>query len=428
MQTFHFRPTPCPYARALCAILLTASISFLGLPCLFGTASAGAAAIGSSEIAKSAASPSRAAVIRNLAKAAMNKYHLRALIVRATSNGKNLYTGAMGESMSGVPATASMHFRNGSMAFTYIGEIFAQLVDHKKVSLNDRLSKWMPQLPSANKVTIKNLLNMTSGYADYVYQPAVLDGVYLDPFRQWTDKELINIGVSAPMQFQPGTNWAYSHTNYVILGRLLAMITGKPLSAVMQQYIFTPMGLHNTSDNHNTPAIPSPVLHSFTSERRETLKIPPSVPFTEDSTFWNPSWTTASGAVQTTNIYDMTKSMTMVGDGRLVSPQMYKVQVGNNLAGFGHSDPSCPACAHLTKAHSYGLGVVLLGPWITQTKNFAGNGATTGYLPSKKLTITVVTTYLPQAFDSVGNSKNASTSIFDTLANALAPGQAPSGS
>ena len=82
-------------------------------------------------------------------------------------------------------------------------------------------------------------------------------------------------------------------------------------------------------------------------------------------------------------------------------------------------------CNRLTNERSYGLGVVLLGPWITQTKNFAGSGATGGYLPSQKLTISVVTTYMAQAFDSTGANTNASNAIFTELATALAGAEAP---
>jgi CubicO group peptidase (beta-lactamase class C family) len=240
------------------------------------------------------------------------------------------------------------------------------------------------------------------------------------------------IGVSRPLQFQPGTNWAYSHTNYAILGRLLEIITGRPLAQVIQRYIIGPMGLANTSNSDGTPAIPELVLHTYSSERRSALQIPPSVPFTEDTTFWNPSWTTATGAVQTTNIYDMATSMRLVGDGHFVSPAMYRAQTGPNLVGFGHRDLSgrCPACDENTAARSYGLGVVLRGPWITRTKNFYGNGATAGYLPTQDLTIAVSVTYNPQAFDSTGGYANAnpSASIFTAIAAALAPNQTPPGS
>jgi len=369
--------------------------------------------------------PALVAPIEKVAGEAMSKHHLRALIVQVTKDGQNVYTGARGTSMTGVPATPDMHFRIGSFGFTYIGQIFAKLVDEQKVSLDDPLSTWLPDLPDADKITVKNLLNMTAGYADYVYQPSLLQAYSRDPFQQWTNEELIDIGVTAPMLFKPGTNWAYSHTNYVILGEVLEAITGKPLADVMQEYVLDPMGLSQTSTNANTPAIPEPVLHSFSSERRADLKIPPAVGFYEEATFWNPSWTTAEGAVLTSTISDVSRSMAIVGSGEQVSPEMYQEQVGPNLVGFGKVDPTgkCPVCQPNTATGSYGLGVVLLGSWITQTMNFGGTGASSGYLPEDKLTISVATTYDAAAFDSDGLYANASTEIFKALTSALAPDQ-----
>jgi CubicO group peptidase (beta-lactamase class C family) len=197
-----------------------------------------------------------------------------------------------------------------------------------------------------------------------------------------------------------------------------------PLAAAMQQYVFGPMGLRETQA-FDTPQIPEPALHTYSSERREALRIPASVGFYEDSTFWDPSWTTGRGAVETTDIADMARSMEIVGAGTLVSKASYAAEVGPNLAGVGHTDPKCPACRKLTATFNYGLGVVNFGPWITQTKSFAGSTATVGYLPSHKLTIAVATTFLPAAYDSDGNFKDASVRVFGSLANSLAPGTLP---
>jgi len=358
--------------------------------------------------------------IEAIARDAMTKYHLKSIIVQVRSGGMNVYTGALGESMTGVPATPRMHFRNGAMAFTYMATLLLELVDEGKVQLNDKLSKFFPDFPDANTITLKNLANMTSGYADYVYQAELGDGLNLDPFQQWTPERLIEIGTSHEMLFDPGTNWGYSHTNYVILGRVLEMITQMPLTEAMQKYIFDRMDLKQTK-GFNTPQIPAPVLHAFSSERREYLKIPPELPFYEESTFWNPSWTTAEGAIQTTDITDMSKSMEAVGTGKVLSKQSWAEQVRPNLIGFGHPTVKCPGCRKNTPEANYGLGVVNLGPWITQTKNFAGSGATAGYLPGMKLTVAVVTTYEPAAFDDKGNYENASEMIFTSLGNALAP-------
>jgi len=157
----------------------------------------------------------------------MAKYKLKAIIVRVTTDGHDTYTGALGESMTGVPATMQMRVRNGFMAYSYLTTILFEFIDQRKISLSDKVSKYLPDLPHANQVTIKMLANSTSGYADYVYQPALMNGIYTNPFRQWTGDELIKIGTSAPLTFAPGTNFAYAHTNYAILGTILAKVAGK---------------------------------------------------------------------------------------------------------------------------------------------------------------------------------------------------------
>ena len=352
---------------------------------------------------------------------AKDKYGVKAIIAAVNSGGQNIYTEADGESMTGVPATVPMHFRNGAIAFSYISTVLLEMVDLKKVTLDTKLNQFFPDLPSADRITLKQLANMTSGYADYVYQPEVTHALSLDPFKQWSSDDLIRIGTSKPLLFEPGTNFAYSHTNYVILGRVLEMITGLPLATAMQKYVSGPMDLKQTQ-SIDTPEIPAPVLHSFSSERRAELGVPASSILYEESTFWNPSWTTAEGAVQTTDITDLAQSIEAIGTGKLLSKESSAAQINPNLVGFGHPDPNCPTCQQNTKEHNYGLGVVILGSWITQTKNFAGCGATAGYLPSKKLTVAVVTTYSQSAFDEDGNYKNASDAIFESIVNILAPG------
>ena len=210
------------------------------------------------------------------------------------------------------------------------------------------------------------------------------------------------------MMFAPGTNWGYSHTNYVILGRVLEMITGLPLAVAMQKYIFGPMDLKQTQ-SLDTPEIPAPILHTFSAERRAELGVPASSILYEESTFWNPSWTTAEGAVQTTDINDLAKSMEAVGTGKLLSKESSAAQINPTLVDFGHTDPNCPACHQNTKERNYGLGVVILGSWITQTKNFAGCGATVGYLPAKKLTVAIVTTSLKAPLTKTATTKTPAT-------------------
>lgn len=281
--------------------------------------SSSAAPPGASAAGSAAPTTAEQQQIAAVTKSAMAKYDLKAIIVRITTDGHDTYTGALGESMTGVPATTQMRVRNGFMAYSYLTTILFEFIDQKKISLSDKVSKYLPDLPHASQVTIKMLANSTSGYADYVYQPALMNGIYTNPFRQWTGDELIKIGTSAPLTFAPGTNFAYAHTNYAILGTILAQVGRKPLSQLMTDDIIRPMGLKNTSGS-STPDIPGPVLHTFSSERRSALNIPANTPFYEETTYWNPSWTTPEGASQTTDITDLTTSIAAIGSGQLLSP------------------------------------------------------------------------------------------------------------
>ena len=373
----------------------------------------------------SAAPRNQAAHIAAIVQKAMKADHLNAAIFRVTVDGKPIVTGAFGSSMTGVPATTAMHFRNGSVAFSYLTTLLMKFVDEHKVSLNDKVARWLPKLPEARRVTLKMLANMTSGYPDYVTDPKFIAEFYRNPFHQFTMPELLAIAFSRPVSFPPGRNWGYAHTNMVILGQILQMVGGKPLATLLRQNVLGPLGLTNTVASQ-TAAIPDPVLHAFSSERRDALGIPPATPFYEESTFWNPAWTTPAGAAETTNIYDMTQTAEGVGSGALLSKSSYQAQTGPNLLGFGHAQPGC-ACVKQTNSYNFGLGIVRTGSWLVETPSFGGYAAAEAYLPSQKIAIAVAVTFAPQAFDTHGNWTNSSDPIFRAIGAYLAPNDPPPG-
>lgn len=126
------------------------------------------------------------AVIR-IVRDFMTQAHLKAVLVRVTVAGKEVVTRAVGDSMTGVPATTAMHFRNGAVAISYVATLLLKLVDEKKLRLDDKLSRWLPDFPHADRVTLGQLAQMTSGYPDYVLGNEAFDAeLYANPFRQWT--------------------------------------------------------------------------------------------------------------------------------------------------------------------------------------------------------------------------------------------------
>jgi CubicO group peptidase (beta-lactamase class C family) len=367
----------------------------------------------------------KADAVMRIVRDTMAQAHLKAVIVRVTVDGKEVVTQAVGESMTGVPATTAMHFRNGAVAISYVSTLLLKLVDEKKVSLDDKLSKFLPEIPHADQVTLGQMAQMTSGYVDYVIGNTKMnDALYAEPFRRWTVHEMLQYAVDQPLLYEPGTNWNYAHTNYVLLGLALEKATGEEMSKLLSDKVLRPLGLTNTV-NSLTPEIPSPALHAFTSERRAFLKIPAGERFYEESTFWDPSWTITHGAIQTTNIYDMEATAVGIGSGKLLTADSYKKMVSTDLRGKTHKQPGCTTCDAMDNAYTYGLGIVISGNWLVQNPMFGGYGAIEAYLPSQKIAIAAAVTFNPEAFDDQGNYSNAADPLFRRIAAELAPEDAP---
>ena len=261
------------------------------------------------------------------------------------------------------------------------------------------------------------LATQTSGYPDFEADTAWTNAFNANPFHIWTYQERLTYAFRRPPQFAPGTNWSYSHTNFMILGDILAKIGGKPLDVLLKEKVLDPMGLHNTSVN-DTSAIPSPILHSFSSERR----FPPTATSYEEATFWSTTWGSPVGANETTNIDDMITTAEKVGSGALLSRSSYDAMTGPNLLGFGHNQANCgSSCFTQIPVYNYGLGVVRSGDWLLQDPLLSGYASTEAYLPQQKIAIAVVNTFAPGAFNQQDVEPNASDGLFRLIAKYMAP-------
>jgi CubicO group peptidase (beta-lactamase class C family) len=360
------------------------------------------------------AQSTEAAQIDAIVQDAMETQSVRAAIVKVTRGDEVIVRKAYGPSMTDVPATPEMHFRNGAVAFAYVSTLLLRFVDQKKVALDDTIDKWMPNLPSADKVTLRMLANQTSGYPDYETDPKFIAAFNADPFHISTYQERLDVAFSRQAQFAPGKNWSYAHTNFMILGETLARIGGKPLDVLLRGEVFAPMGLKNTSGTV-TSTIPNPVFHTFSAER-----VPPNY---EEATFWNTQWGTPMGANQTTTIDDLITTAVAVGTGKILSESSYKEMTEPKLLGFGERMPGCqPSCFPQTIYYNYGLGIVRRGDWIVQNPLLSGLGVSEGYLPSEKIAIAIAVTLKPGAFDAQGNYSNPADPMFQKITAVMAPG------
>lgn len=142
------------------------------------------------------------------------------------------------------PATSSMRYSIGSISKQFTAAAILLLQEQGKLSLDDKVAKYVPDLTRANEVTIRELLSHTSGYQDYWPQDYVMP-MMLQPV---TSQKIMEMWAKKPLDFEPGTKWQYSNTNYVIAGVIIEKVSGMPLLKFLQQKVFTPLQMTSVAD------------------------------------------------------------------------------------------------------------------------------------------------------------------------------------
>jgi CubicO group peptidase (beta-lactamase class C family) len=171
--------------------------------------------------------------------------------VAVVKDGKIAYVHAYGMARlePPMPATSEMRYSIGSVSKQFTATAMLMLAEEGKLSLDDRVIRWLPELTRAKDVTIRQLLSMASGYQDYWPQDYVMP-MMLEPVtaatiaRTWAEK---------PLDFEPGTKWQYSNTNYVIAGMIVERVAGMPLLEFLQKRVFGPLHMTSVSDIDAAP-------------------------------------------------------------------------------------------------------------------------------------------------------------------------------
>jgi len=154
--------------------------------------------------------------------------------------------GVSGVSYDTTPLTSSMLFGIGSVTKNFVAALILQLAEEGKLSLDDALETYLPNYANINSaITIRQLLNHTSGVFDFIKHPSIWDTIFANPFKLWTPEEILETFVLQPY-FTPGTGWHYSSTNYTLLGMIVKEITGSKVSTELRERFFNPLGLDNT--------------------------------------------------------------------------------------------------------------------------------------------------------------------------------------
>ncbi|MFY1669547.1 serine hydrolase domain-containing protein [Plantactinospora sp. WMMB334] len=148
---------------------------------------------------------------------------------------------------TGRPMTGRDQFEIGSVTKIFTATLVLQQVDRGRVDLDAPIDRYLPGVvPSGGDITVRMLLNHTSGLFQYIADPGYFVRMEQDPYHVATEQELLDIAFAHGPDFPPGQGWNYSNTNYVLLGMLLRQVTGRTMPDLVRRNIADPLGLRHT--------------------------------------------------------------------------------------------------------------------------------------------------------------------------------------
>jgi D-alanyl-D-alanine carboxypeptidase len=174
--------------------------------------------------------------------------------IAIVKDGSIVYTNAYGLAKveSKTSATPEMRYSIGSVSKQFTAAAVLLLAEEGKLSLDDRVVRWFPELTRSRDVSIRHLLTMTSGYSDFWPQDYVMPGMLQDT----TPEKISDAWAKKPLDFEPGSKSQYSNTNYVIAGMIVERASGMPFMEFLQKRIFTPLGMKTVYDTDQS-ALPA---------------------------------------------------------------------------------------------------------------------------------------------------------------------------
>src|SRR6185436_4805839 len=186
------------------------------------------------------------AQIDKAATDALAKTGVPSASVTVVKDGQIAYVKAYGDARIAprTPATPEMRYSIGSISKQFTAAAILLLQEQGKLSLDDKVAKYIPDLTRASEVTIRQLLSHTSGYQDYWPQDYVMKPM----LEATTARKIMDTWAKKPLDFEPGTKWQYSNTNYVIAGAIVEKVAGIPFFQFLQQNIFKPLSMTSVMD------------------------------------------------------------------------------------------------------------------------------------------------------------------------------------
>ena len=314
------------------------------------------------------------------------------------------WVGAYGEAdlQSDQRLTLADHFPIGSVTKTFTATVILRLVQQGRLTLSAPISHWVPWVQDARQITVRMLLDMTSGiYDEYQSDSQLIEEISGHPHRSFPPEEIVRMAVAHGPVTPPGT-FGYSSTNYVILGIIAQDITHQTIGTLITSQILQPLHLDQTSFSSSS-ALPSPSTLDYDIGSGPARRIP----------LYDLSNLGAAGAMVST-MSDMAVWAQALSDGELLSPTLADVRLRfSSFVGDFAPLPAQPASPSLPVR--YGLGLYSLGPLIGHNGGVKGYVDDVFYSPSRHATIIVFTNGNDPNDNSGGQADSLTVSISNTV-------------
>jgi D-alanyl-D-alanine carboxypeptidase len=268
--------------------------------------------------------------VDGVALAALQQQAMPGMTVALAKNGTMLYSQAYGVSdlTTRQAALPNAIFEIGSITKQFTAALIMKLQEQGQLHVDDSIATYMPEYSFPSAITLRMMLTHTSGLADFTNFPQLGDWV-----KNGVSEATVLTAVSlAPLQFQPGTQYSYSNSNFFALGTIIEKLTGQSYSANLQQDIFQPLGMTNTF--YSLP----PVGQSATGYTNNGAGLVPAI-------IWDRSAAFAAGALSS-NVYDLVAWDNALIHGKVISPASFQAMTTSN--GF-----------QIPGGGSYGFGLAL---------------------------------------------------------------------
>lgn len=253
----------------------------------------------------------------------LNKFNGVALI---TKNGKKIFENTYGYSnkYKNILHTKDNIFLIGSLTKSFTASIIMKLVDEKKLSLDDTVTKFLPEYKIANHVTVKHLLSHTAGIYEIFRNPNYFKQAY--DSKKFSTAEKLSFFNTQPLDFVPGSQFSYSNSGYILLGVIIEIITKDSYENALKRYILNPMKMTHTGYDYGQLKNEKQkvVGYSYLSKTRQL-----------ESKLWNPDLLFSSGALYSTtaDIYKFYKGLTTY---QLISKENLSAATSPYIGGYGY--------------------------------------------------------------------------------------------